>query len=61
MFILNISDLSKDLSNYYICNKEQSEFLVKNGFCLLSANFKNNQYFFLNTEKLKNFLLKGGE
>jgi hypothetical protein len=60
MFITNIDKLSKNLSKYYICNKAESERLIKHGFSLLSAIYDEDKYFFMRTRKLMKFL-KGGD
>lgn len=61
MFITNIEKLDKDLSKYYICDKSTSEHLIKNGFPLLSAIYKDNKYIFMKTNELLEFVGKGGE
>lgn len=37
-----------------------SDFLVKNGFCLIHADYSLNKYYFIKTKNLINFL-RGGE
>lgn len=61
MFITNIDKLDNDLSKYYICDKTTSKHLIKNGFPLLSAIYKEDKYIFMKTDKLLEFIGKGGE
>ena len=61
MFVTNIDKLSNDLSRYYICNKSASDYLIKNGFCLLSAIYEEDKYIFMKTNDLMKFIEKGGE
>lgn len=57
MFILNIEEVNN--KKLYSCNKEMSDKLIKNGFNLLSI--KDGIYYFLLSEKLKKFIVDGGE
>lgn len=61
MFIINLDKLDINGSNLYICDKHTSEHLIKNGFSLLSANFKKDEYVFMKTDKLIKFIKEGGE
>lgn len=60
MFILNIDNLNISSSEFFICKKEMSDFLVKNGFCLIHADYSLGKYYFIKTKNLINFL-RGGE
>lgn len=58
MFITNLEDFSQKL--LYKCNYELSNYLQKNGFCLIGID-KDNNYCFYITKKLLDFLKKGGD
>ena len=47
MFIINISDIPKRF--LYICNKEQSDKLIKDGFCLLGI--ERDKYCYYKSKK----------
>nr|DAW55136.1 MAG TPA: hypothetical protein [Caudoviricetes sp.] len=50
MFIIN----GKDLKNGKRFNKNQADWLIENGFCLLSV--VDGEYIFSDTEELRNIL-----
>lgn len=56
MFIINIEDINK--KNMFICNKEYSEYLNSNGFCLLGID--KEKYFYYKTDELNFFLRRNG-
>ena len=58
MFITNSNSFKK--TKLYRCDKDMSTFLQENGFSLFSI--ENNDYIFVLTDDLKQFLKKkGGE
>lgn len=56
MFITNSNSFKK--TKLYRCDKDMSMFLQKNGFSLFSI--ENNDYIFVLTDDLKQFLKKKG-
>ena len=56
MFIINISDIPKNF--LYICDKKQSDKLIKDGFCLLGI--EHDKYCYYKSKKLIEYLLRNG-
>lgn len=56
MFIINISDIPKRF--LYICDKKQSDKLIKDGFCLLGI--EHDKYCYYKSKKLIEYLLRNG-
>lgn len=56
MFITNFNSFKK--TKLYRCDKDMSVFLQKNGFSLFSI--ENDEYIFVLTDELKQFLNKEG-
>lgn len=61
MFITNISKLEPEKKTcFYICDGHTSEQLIRNGFPLLSAIYSEEKFVFVKTDRLMEFLEKGG-
>lgn len=60
MFIINTDKINLNHDKFFICDDSVSKRLIKNGFPLLSAIYRENKYVFVKTDRLVSFL-EGGE
>lgn len=60
MLMVDTKNYNDKKDKFYVCNKEVTKKLIVSGFDLLSAIYGENQYIFLKTEELSNFIKGGG-